>query len=257
MFLGLLLVIGSWGATLNGWVICYTLALFFYGIGVGGEYPMTATAAMENPVGSARISNREDRLHRGRKVTMAFLMQGWGQFLNQAFLIILLLIFDKGTGNPPYSVLMGQGIFRISFVPIAIGTAALVYYRVYRMPLASKQLESAKKKANVTGYDVESLKLTWSNFGGRLIATAGSWYANDVFFYGNKLFQAQFIKVLSPGSTSILTGWKWNLCNVGVSLVGYYLACKQLSPLNPTLQDLETNESKPSLLTSNSTAVNV
>jgi len=186
-------------------------------------------------VGSAKISNRDDRLHRGRKVTMAFLMQGWGQFLNQAFLIILLLIFDKGTGDPPYTVLMGQGIFRISFVPIAIGTAALVYYRIYRMPLASKQLESAKKKANVTGYDVESLKLTWSNFGGRLIATAGSWYANDVFFYGNKLFQAQFIKVLSPGSTSILTGWKWNLCNVGVSLVGYYLACKHSLPSIPIL----------------------
>lgn len=40
---------------------------------------MTATAAMENAVGSGKISNKEDRLHRGRKVTMAFLMQGWGQ----------------------------------------------------------------------------------------------------------------------------------------------------------------------------------
>lgn len=68
-------------------------ALFFYGIGVGGEYPMTATAAMENAVGSGKISTREDRLHRGRKVTLAFLMQGWGQFFNQIILILLLLIF--------------------------------------------------------------------------------------------------------------------------------------------------------------------
>ena len=43
MFTGLLMLTASWGVTLNGWVICYALSLFFYGIGVGGEYPMTAT----------------------------------------------------------------------------------------------------------------------------------------------------------------------------------------------------------------------
>ena len=75
----------SWGLTLNGWIICYVWSLFFYGIGVGGEYPMTATSGMENAVGSGKVSTREDRLHRDRKVTGAFLMQGWGQFLNQAY----------------------------------------------------------------------------------------------------------------------------------------------------------------------------
>lgn len=59
------------------------------------------------------------------------------------------------------------------------------------MKSASKQLEAAKKKANVTGYDVASLKNTFSNFGGRLFATAGGWFCNDVFFYGNKLFQGK------------------------------------------------------------------
>jgi hypothetical protein len=187
---------------------------------------MTATAAMENATGSGKISTREDRLHRGRKVTMAFLMQGWGQFINQALLIILLLIFHHGSGNPPYSAIAGQSVFRVSFVPIAIGTAWLVYYRWYKMPLASKQLDAAKRKTNVTGYDIESLKLTCTYFGPRLLATAGTWYANDVFFYGNKLFQHEFISVLSPNSNSVQTGWLWNLCNTGVSLIGYYLACK-------------------------------
>ena len=92
------------------------------------------------------------------------------------------------------------------------------------MPLASKQLDAAKKKAKVTGYDVQSLKMTCKYFGPRLIATAGTWFLNDVFFYGNKLFQAEFIKVISPGSTSVTTGWWWNLVNVSVSLVGYYCA---------------------------------
>jgi MFS family permease len=224
MFIGLLMLVASWGTTLNGWVICYCWALFFYGIGVGGEYPMTATAAMENATGSGRISTRDDRLHRGRKVTMAFLMQGWGQFFNQVILIVLLLVFHHGSGNPPYSQLAAQWTFRISFALPAVGTLWLVYYRYYKMPLASKALDAAKKKSSVTGYDLQSLKLTCNHFGGRLIATAGAWYCNDVFFYGNKLFQSQFIAVLSPGSHSIMTGWLWNLVNVGVSLCGYYLA---------------------------------
>lgn len=92
------------------------------------------------------------------------------------------------------------------------------------MKSASKQLEKSKRKSNVTGYDVESLKLTFSHFGFRILATAGTWFANDVFFYGNKLFQDQFIKVLTPGNESVMVSWLYNLLNVGVSLVGYYLA---------------------------------
>ncbi|KAG4415939.1 hypothetical protein IFR04_010957 [Cadophora malorum] len=226
MFGGLLMLVASWGVDLNGWVICYAWSLFFYGIGVGGEYPMTATAAMENATGSGRVSTKEDRLHRGRKVTMAFLMQGWGQFFNQAILIILLLIFHH-SGNPPYSTVSAQWTFRVSFALPAVGTLWLVYYRWFKMPLASKALNASKKKANVTGYDVQSLKMTFKYFGPRIIATAGTWFANDVFFYGNKLFQSQFIKVISPASSAsgnVMTGWLWNLVNVGVSLCGYYLA---------------------------------
>jgi hypothetical protein len=225
MFVGLLMLTASWGLDLNGWVICYAWALFFYGVGVGGEYPMTATAAMENAAGAGRVSTKEDRLHRGRNVTSAFLMQGWGQFWNQVILILLVLIFNH-SGSPPYSASVVQWTFRVSFAIPALGTLWLVYYRTYKMPLASKQLNIAKRKANVTGYDTKSLGLTFTYFGTRVLATAGTWFCNDVFFYGNKLFQAQFIAVISPGATSVMEGWLWNLVNVGVSLAGYYAACK-------------------------------
>ena len=239
MLLGLVMLIAAWGVTQNGWVICYAWSLFIYGIGVGklprlyfdsksdnsgGEYPMTATSGMENAVGAGKISTKEDRLHRGRKVTSAFLMQGWGQFFNQVILIILLLCFHSGSGNPPYSSVATQWTYRISFAIPAAGTLFLVYYRAYHMKAASKELSNAKKKASVTGYDVGSLKMTFKHFGFRILATAGGWFANDVFFYGNKLFQAEFISVISPGSDSVMPTWLWNLCNVGVSLCGYYLA---------------------------------
>lgn len=224
MFIGLVMLTAMWGVTLNGWIICYTWSLFFYGVGVGGEYPMTATSGMENAVGSGKISTKEDRLHRGRKVTSAFLMQGWGQFFNQVLLILLLLIFHHGSGNPPYSKVAVQWTFRISFALPAIGTLWLVYYRTYKMKAASKQLQLQKKKSNVTGYDTQSLKMTFTHFGGRILATAGAWYMNDVFFYGNKLFQSEFIGIVTGHSKSIMPGWLYNLINVGVSLCGYYLA---------------------------------
>ncbi|KAJ3575891.1 hypothetical protein NPX13_g3873 [Xylaria arbuscula] len=225
MFIGLLLLTGSWGVTLESWVILYAFSLFFYGIGVGGEYPITATSSMENAVSAGKLSTREDRLHRGRKVTLAFLMQGWGQFFNQIALTVLLVIFNRGTGGaPPYSQFAAQYTFRISFALPAIGTLWLVYYRTYKMKSASKHLEKAKKKANVTGYDVKSLKVTFSNFGGRLFATSTGWFFNDVFFYGNKLFQSSFISVISDNPDSLLTTWNWNLINVVVSLAGYYAA---------------------------------
>ncbi|KAH9879340.1 hypothetical protein J1614_002779 [Plenodomus biglobosus] len=223
MFVGLLMLTAAWGLTQNGWVICYVWALFFYGIGVGGEYPMTATAGMENAVGSGKVSTKDDRLHRGRKVTSAFLMQGWGQFFNQIILILLLLIFHHGS-SPPYSKTVSQWTYRVSFAIPAVGTLWLVYFRYFKMKSASKQLMLSKKKAHVTGYDVTSLKLTFSYFGPRILATAGTWFANDVFFYGNKLFQSEFIAVLTPNNKSVMTGWLYNLVNVGVSLCGYYLA---------------------------------
>ncbi|MCJ1315418.1 hypothetical protein MMC15_000737 [Xylographa vitiligo] len=224
MFLGLIMLTASWGTTQNGWVICYAWSLFFYGIGVGGEYPMTATSGMENAVGSGKISTKEDRLHRGRKVTSAFLMQGWGQFFNQVILILLLIIFHHGSGNAPYSQVAVQWTYRVSFAIPAVGTLWLVYYRTYKMRSASKQLNAAKKKSKVTGYDTKSLKLTFTYFGPRLLATAGGWYANDIFFYGNKLFQSVFITAIIGKTTSLMPNWLYNLVNIGVSLAGYYLA---------------------------------
>ena len=185
---------------------------------------MTATSGMENAVGAGKVSTKEDRLHRGRKVTSAFLMQGWGQFFNQVLLIILLLIFHHGSGHAPYSKVAAQWTYRISFAIPAAGTLWLVYYRAYHMKAASRQLTEAKKRDHVTGYDAQSLGLTLRYFGPRLVATACGWFCNDIFFYGNKLFQSEFISVISPHGDKVMTKWLWNLVNVGVSLAGYYLA---------------------------------
>lgn len=122
MTIGSILFMSMWGTSLEGWAIMYAWSLFVFGVGVGGEYPMTSTTAMEGIHGEG--SARADKLvsstsreafsisdmsqHRGRSVLLAFLMQGWGQLINQAVLIILLLIFHGGA-NPPYGTAAAQG----------------------------------------------------------------------------------------------------------------------------------------------------
>ena len=220
MFIGTILLTAMWGESLQGWVIMYAFSLMFYSIGVGGEYPMTSTRAMEGHHGhEAQI---KDRMHRGRNVLLAFTMQGWGQFANQGLLILSLLIFHGG-GNPPYGEVSAQWTFRVSFAFVAIVTLYLIYHRVYKLEFANAHLKLSKKKNNVTGYDVKSLQLALTHYWHRLLGTAGSWFCNDFFFYGSKIFSSVFIKIIDPQST-VIGGWNWNLLSVGCSLVGYYLA---------------------------------
>ena len=101
------------------------------------------------------------------------------------------------------------------------------YFRYYKKVYSSNALQRSKKNAHVnqSGYDVASLKLVSTHFAGRLIGTTSGWFFNDFLFYGNKLFSSTFIKIIDPAASSnVITTWNWNLVNVGVELVGYYLA---------------------------------
>src|ERR1700753_3568503 len=103
---------------------------------------------MENAVGSGKISTKADRLHRGRKVTSAFLMQGWGQFFNQVIVILSLLVFHHGSGSPPYSTVAAQWTYRVSFAIPAVGTLWLFFYPFYKMRSATEKKKVNKKKKN-------------------------------------------------------------------------------------------------------------
>lgn len=203
MSIGTCMLIAAWGTSLEGWVICYAWALWFYGVGVGGEYPMTSCRSMEGS-GSGYHASTGDKLHRGRNVQLSFLMQGWGQLYNQVILILLLLAFHSGSAAP-YSETSTQWTYRISFVAILPFTVYLIYYRYYKVTYADATLVRSKQRLHTSGYDTKSLKLVASHYWPRLIATAGGWFCNDFFFYGNKIFQGEFIKIIAPGSSASLS----------------------------------------------------
>jgi MFS family permease len=224
MTLGSIMLTAMWGTDFNGWVICYAWSLFIYGMGVGGEYPMTSTRAMEGTgQGPSLSAGIEDRMHRGRSVSLTFLMQGWGQFANQLVLILLLLAFSGP--EPPYSAFAAQWVFRLQFGFIAVSTLFLAYLRYYRMEYpADRMLRDNKKRLNTSGYDIRSLSLAMGHYWHRIFGTAGAWFCNDFFFYGNKIFAGVFISIITGGSSTLMVSWFYNLLNIGVSLVGYYMA---------------------------------
>lgn len=223
MTLGSVMLTCMWGTTMNGWIICYGWSLFIYGIGVGGEYPMTSTRAMEGHSNRCAVTTG-DRMHRGRNVLLAFLMQGWGQFINQVLLILLLLIFNN-TLKTPIKPTAAQYTFRVSFAFISAVTLFLAYYRYYKISYHSEDsLRDAKQRLNTSGYDLKSLKLAMGHYWHRLFAAAACWFFNDFFFYGNKIFSGVFIKLITGPGGTFGTTWLYNLINVGVQLPGYYMA---------------------------------
>jgi MFS family permease len=200
MLIGTILLTGMWGTSLQGWVICYAFSLMIYSFGVGGEYPMTSTRAMEGKGGTTT----EDKLHRGRNVALAFTMQGWGQLINQGILIVCLLVFHGG-GNPPYGETSTQWTFRISFAFVGLVTLWLVYYRVYKLQYADHQLRISKRRVSVTGYDRRSLNLVVTHYWHRLIGTAGTWFCNDFFFYGFSLVREVLMYKVTRSSRVFLS----------------------------------------------------
>ena len=91
ILIGVILLTVSQGSTDNSWVIFYAWAQFIFGVGIGGEYPMTSTRATEESEENRQYAQR----HRGRKVMLAYTMQGWGQFINLSVLLLLLNIFNQ------------------------------------------------------------------------------------------------------------------------------------------------------------------
>lgn len=224
MTLGSIMLTAMWGTTLNGWLICYAWSLFVYGVGVGGEYPMTSTRAMEGS-GTGPAASTGDRMHRGRKVALAFTMQGWGQLLNQAILIVCLLIFH-GSLDAPFNKTSTQYTFRVSFGVIILPTLYLAYLRYYKMKYTDQALRDAKTRSkNTSGYSLTTLKMAGGHYWHRMVGTAIVWFINDVLFYGSKIFSGVFIGRITGGASGSTLGttWLYNLLNVGISLIGYYL----------------------------------
>ena len=141
------------------------ILLFVFGIGVGGEYPLSAASANERAMAElqTRISRESDNNYdaegpsatnfgRGKGVLLVFSMQGVGVFCNAMTITALLLIMEQ-VGNQ-YNSQMLLAIWQITY---AVGAAVLAYVLVTRiLYLEESKVWASDKEMREDGISIKS-----------------------------------------------------------------------------------------------------
>ena len=161
-------------------LVCLSICRFVLGVGVGGEYPLSATVSSEASVATAG---------RGRRVSLVFSMQGVGLLAAPAVVLLLLSVLPTGRFELVWRIALGLG---------GLPALCMLYFRFRMKETAAFTAQSAH--ARDTSEKVAELKERWKD----LLATAGSWFIFDVVFYANSLFSSNVVSkfIAQPASTA-------------------------------------------------------
>jgi PHS family inorganic phosphate transporter-like MFS transporter len=219
-----IMIIGAIASALAPSFIFLVGARFVLGLGIGGDYPVSAVLMSE-------YSNRADR---GRLVGLVFSMQAAGLVVGP---LVALVLLASGAGHEvTWRILLGLG---------AVPAAAVVYLRA-KMPESPRFQARVQGKAERAAAELHAFadgaldatasaddgtrRMAMSQFlrSGRMLrlvlGTAGSWFLFDYAYYGNTLSLPTILKDVAPHA-SIEMNLVWSL---GIFLVfavpGYALA---------------------------------
>ncbi|KAH0680739.1 hypothetical protein KY284_021824 [Solanum tuberosum] len=190
---------------------CVLLSLGFFrfllGIGIGGDYPLSATIMSE-------FANRKTR---GAFIAGVFSMQGFGILASSTVTMIVCSIFNRANGGNDGADLAWRLILMIGAIP-----AGLTYYWRMMMPETARYTALVERNVPQASRDMEkvldisasqiveefstylpnSLSSNYSlfsktfihNHGIDLFACSISWFLVDIVFYSSNLFQSQIYK---------------------------------------------------------------
>ncbi|KAK7052464.1 inorganic phosphate transporter [Favolaschia claudopus] len=212
---------------------------FFMGLGIGGDYPLTATITSE--FSATRI--------RGRMITGVFAAQGWGNFAAVLVCYIVTIAFkNRILAEPDVGHLLSLDyMWRLAIGLGCIPGVIALYFRLtvpetprFTMDIERNVLRASEdlNEAVSTGrlhcnrdsiilQRVDSPSASWSDFvtyfgkwenGKILLGTAYSWFALDIAFYGLGLNSSIILQAIGFG-TPLTTGTQAvydNLHNVTV-----------------------------------------
>jgi MFS transporter, PHS family, inorganic phosphate transporter len=207
------------------------MARFILGLGIGGDYPVSAVLMSE-------YANRDDR---GRLVGLVFSMQALGLVVGP--LVGLVLLASGVDHNLTWRLMLGLG---------AVPAAAVVYLRA-KMPESPRFQARVQDRAQQAATELASFSegvvvpSTVSRDNVRrisllsflrdrrslvlLLGTAGSWFVFDYAYYGNTLSLPAILKEVSPHAT-LIAKLAWTL---GLFLVfavpGYCLAVSKMDAI--------------------------
>jgi MFS transporter, PHS family, inorganic phosphate transporter len=199
-----IMVVGALGSALapSFWVLI--VFRFVLGVGVGGDYPVSAVLMSE-------YANRRDR---GKLVGMVFSTQALGLIVGP--LIALALLGGGVSDGAVWRILLGLG---------AVPAAAVVYLRrtMPESPRYQSQVQGrhgtavaglsefsqgaviAEPRPAIRHHMGLRAFLTNRRWLVTLAGTAGCWFLLDYAFYGNTISTPQIIGLISPGSSTMTT----------------------------------------------------
>jgi MFS family permease len=234
---GLTLVVLAIGAIASAWSpgIFWLIGFrFILGLGIGGDYPLSATLMSE-------YANRRDR---GKMVTMVFSMQALGLIFGP---LVALLLLASGINH--------DLVWRIMLALGAVPALATFYLRRqidetprYALAMrgdhegASRTIDAVTGKArrdtskrvpasrNNTSRKLVNGKKSWLSLLFKppylrwLIGTAGCWFLLDVAYYGTTISSPLVLKSLNSHASLITNMLYTLLIFVIAALPGYLLA---------------------------------
>jgi len=200
---------------------------FLLGLGVGGDYPVSAVLMTE-------YANRKDR---GRLVGLVFSTQALGLIVGP---VVALALLGAGTSTDiAWLVLLALG---------AVPAAAVIYLRRkmpesprYQVQVQGRSTDAESQLSAFTGGAVQGRTqattqhrmglrafLTNRRFLVMLAGTAGCWFLLDYAYYGNTISTPQIISLISPGSSTMTTIAIQLAIFVVAAVPGYVLAIARM-----------------------------
>lgn len=224
-----IMILGAVAGALSPNVGCLIAARFVLGLGVGGDYPVSAVLMSE-------YSNRMDR---GRLVGMVFSTQALGLVVGP---IVAMTLLASGVSHPlTWRLLLGAGalpaasvIYLRSKMPESpryvaqvdgeVARAALVLNEAELHGMNSSVLRDLEATASLHArVHVLDMLRQWKLLS-LVIGTAGSWFLFDYAYYGNTLSLPVILKAVDPQAT-LIAKLAWTLgIFVVFAVPGYALA---------------------------------
>src|SRR5579862_230288 len=228
VLVAVIMIVGALASALATGFVFLVIARFVLGLGIGGDYPVSAVLMSE-------YANRTDR---GRLVGLVFSMQALGLIVGP--LVALILLASGLSGDLTWRILLGLG---------AIPAAAVIYLRA-KMPesprfqarvqgnaeRAAAQLhlfaDGAIDASQTAAESTRHMRLGEFLRNRRMLmliaGTAGTWFLFDYAYYGNTLSLPSILKQVAPLAT-LQTKLAWTLgIFVVFALPGYLLAIAKM-----------------------------
>ncbi|KAJ7640982.1 major facilitator superfamily domain-containing protein [Roridomyces roridus] len=229
------------------------------GVGIGGDYPMSASV----------VADRANLRRRGTMVTFIFAMQGWGAFIGGLIFIILMAIYKKGVHFHHHTSQLNS-VWRIYTGLILIPAIITIVQRMMMTESTRmKGVQAVREDPNLIAQGkVAGIKLAPANEKGAydsdagsheaeapvagggiaatraakaaawrdardyfsewrhmkiLIGTTMSWFLLDIIFYGISLNQSIFISALGLANSKDPWEYLWQqgVANIIIAIGGF------------------------------------